>query len=287
MKIFLASCLLKNIIKIGGGNLAGEHPVKNGNDMKVYLAGERRGKNEICEKFLYNSQIQIKDLKVLETFFTLRKNTQMMNLIQYFDSFLLDSGAFTFLQGTCGSVNWDEYIEEYANFINRYNIKLFFELDIDNIVGLSEVERLRLKLEKLTHKTPIVVWHKNRGKEYFEKMCKNYPYVALGGIVIKEIPRKLYERAFPWFISVAHKNNAKIHGLGYTSISGLKKYHFDSVDSSSWLLGNRAGYIEKFDLITGNFIQYTKENSRLKSRESAINNFIEWVKFSKWAEKKL
>lgn len=36
------------------------------------------------------------------------------------------------------AVNWDEYVEEYAEFIIKYDIKLFFELDIDAIVGLKK-----------------------------------------------------------------------------------------------------------------------------------------------------
>lgn len=95
-------------------------------------------------------------------------------------------------------------------------------MDIDSVVGLAEVERLRHKLERMTGKKPIPVWHKNRGKEYFVKMCEEYPYVAIGGIVTKEIPRKVYETAFPWFINTAHKHKAKIHGLGYTTVANLQ-----------------------------------------------------------------
>lgn len=186
-----------------------------------------------------------------------------------------------------GGINWDEYVEEYAAFINRWNVQLFFELDIDSVVGLTEVERLREKLEALTGKKPIPVWHRNRGKEYFIKMCENYPYVALGGIVTKEIDRKKYETAFPWFIKTAHDHKCKIHGLGYTTVANLKKYHFDSVDSTAWLYGNRGGYLYKFNPRTGLLEQLGKEGCRLKSREGAVNNFNEWVKFGKYAENHL
>ena len=144
---------------------------------------------------------------------------------------------------------------------------------------------IRDRLERMTGKKPIPVWHKNRGKEYFVKMCEEYPYVAIGGIVTKEIPRKVYETAFPWFINTAHKHKAKIHGLGYTTVANLQKYRFDSVDSTAWLYGNRGGYICKFNPRTGLMEQMSKEGCRLKSREGAVNNFNEWVKFSRYAEK--
>lgn len=113
---------------------------------------------------------------------------------------MLDSGAFSYINGkNTNNVNWDEYIESYAEFINNHNIKLFMELDIDSVVGIKEVERLRNKLERLTNKQCIPVWHKSRGKDYWLKMIKEYDYVAIGGIVTKEIKPSEY-KYFHWFI---------------------------------------------------------------------------------------
>ena len=241
------------------------------------------GDNPIADDFVRD--VKLSEMSILESFYYLRKNEEFMALAKHFGSFLLDSGAFTFMTGAHkGAINWDEYVEDYARFINKHDIKLFFELDIDSVVGLQEVERLREKLEALTGKKPIPVWHKNRGKEYFIKMCENYPYVALGGIVTKEIPRQKYEKGFPWFIKTAHLHRCKIHGLGYTTILNLPKYHFDSVDSTAWLYGNRGGYLYKFNPSKGTMDQLKADNARLKSREGAVNNFREWVKLCKYAE---
>ena len=241
------------------------------------------GDSAITEEFVRDVRLQ--EMSILESFYYLRKNEDFMAIARHFGSFLLDSGAFTFMTGAHkGAINWDEYVEEYAAFINKYDIKLFFELDIDSVVGLDKVEVLRDKLESLTGKKPIPVWHKNRGKEYFIRMCENYPYVALGGIVTKEIPRQKYEKGFPWFIKTAHEHRAKIHGLGYTTIMNLPKYHFDSVDSTAWLYGNRGGYLYKFNPSKGVMEQMKVDNARLKSREGAVNNFREWVKLCQYAE---
>lgn len=239
--------------------LAGEHPVKNGKDANW------------------------DGLNILETYYYLQKNKEFPRLIGNFQNFLLDSGAFTFMSGA-KQVNFDEYVEGYASFIKKWNIQNFFELDIDSVVGLAEVERLRKKLEILSGRKPIPVWHKSRGKEYFIKMCKNYPYVAIGGIVTKEIPMQQYERLFPWFIKTAHQYGCKIHALGYTNIKGLHKYHFDSVDSTAWLYGNMSGTVYKFDAKNGamNTIK-AKPNQRLRSKLVALNNFNEWVRLMKYA----
>lgn len=229
------------------------------------------------------------DVNILESYAYLRgAGEDYPKLFSRFKSFLLDSGAFTFMQGNGGSVNWDTYTEQYAEYINRFRVNLFFELDIDNIVGLREVERLRAKLERMTGKQPIPVWHKGRGKDYFAGMAKDYNYVAIGGIVTQEIPREKYEAAFPWFIRQAHESGAKIHGLGYTSIEGVHRYHFDSVDSTAWLYGNRGGYLYKFTPQTGDFCKIkAPAGTRLKSREAAMYNFLEWIKFQHYAEKHL
>lgn len=242
--------------------LAGEHPVKNGTQCKTW-----------------------KGCNILESFYYVRKNIHFSRLYYSCDNFLLDSGAFTFLQDKSQTCNWDVYVEDYAKFIKKYNVERFFELDIDSIVGLKEVERLRAKLEKLTNKKPIPVWHKSRGKDYFLQMCDNYPYVALGGIAIKEIPRQKYESAFPWFIHEAHKRGVKIHGLGYTGLTQLYKFKFDSIDSTAWLHGNRGGYLYIFNPKKGTIDKIEKRaNQRLKPQESAMHNFKEWVKFSQYAE---
>jgi hypothetical protein len=198
-------------------------------------------------------------------------------------NFLLDSGAFTFLADKKNSngINWDDYIVRYAKFINDHDIKLFFELDIDPVVGIKEVERLRVKLEKLTGKKCIPVWHKSRGLEYWKQMCKDYDYVAVGGIVTKEITD--YNIFYP-LLQIARQNNTKVHGLGFTGLNGdLEKYKFYSVDSTAWIYGNRGGFLYHFNGKT--LIKQKKpEGTRLKAKDVAIHNFKEWVKFQRHAK---
>ena len=259
--------------------------------MKVFLAGNGYHKtDEFNIRSLVESVTDFEDFNILESYYMLRDNEDFLHLLKRCNSFLLDSGAFTFMQGTHqGEIDWDEYIEQYADLINRWDVKLFFELDIETIVGIPEVERLRSKLEKLTNKQCIPVWHIQRGKDYYIRMCEEYNYVALGGLVGKVLTGRIPEELYHWFISTAHQHGAKIHGLGYTSVAGLHKYPFDSVDSTAWLAGNRGGFLYKFIPETGTMKQlYRKEgHGRLKARAAALNNFIEWIKFCKYAEKNL
>ena len=214
MQIYIAGTLSRPYVyrKAMELFLAGEHPVKN-------------GKNADWE-----------GLNILETYYYLQKNNEFPRLIENFQNFLLDSGAFTFMSGA-DKVDFDKYVEGYAEFIKKWGIKLFFELDIDSVVGIKEVERLRIKLEKLTGRKPIPVWHPSRGKDYWLNMIKEYDYVAIGGIAAKDISLAKYEVLFPWMLNQAHRANVKVHGLGYTKIEKLDKYRFDSIDSTTWTVG--------------------------------------------------
>ena len=221
---------------------------------------------------------------ILQSFYYCNEFTEKI-IIPKSKNFMLDSGAFTFFSAG-GAVDWNEYIKKYANFIKRNNITLYFELDIDKLIGYDNVLYYRKKLEDMTGKPCIPVWHKSRGKDEFIKMCEQYNYVSIGGIVSKEIKQTEYP-FFTWFINEAHKRGCKIHGLGFTNLQGLTKYHFDSVDSTAWVSGNRFGSVYKFNGKT--MIKYDKkQGQRLADYKAvAIHNFREWVKFQQYAEKYL
>lgn len=260
---------------------------------KVYNATQKnRGKN--MEIYLADSESRAKQMNETNKESNIFNGTNLLMSYYYCnefsekvvipscDSFMLDSGAFTFFSSG-KHVDWNDYIEKYAEFVVRNDIKLFFELDIDVLIGYENVLRLRKKLESLANRKCIPVWHKSRGLDEFVKMCKEYDYVAIGGIVTKEINSKEY-KYFPKLIKIAHDNGAKIHGLGFTSLVGITKYHFDSVDSTAWISGNRFGHIYMFNGKT--IIKHDKkEGQRIAdTKKLAVHNFNEWVKFAKYAK---
>lgn len=224
----------------------------------------------------------LKDTYCLESFYYANKNTEKM--IPLLKGFLLDSGAFTFFSAKNKNIIWEEYVDRYADFINRNKVNHFFELDIDKLVGYDNVLKLRKRLEDKTGKQCIPVWHKSRGKEQFLQMCEEYRYVAIGGIVSKEINPNQYP-IFTYLINEAHKKGAKIHGLGFTNLKGLEKYHFDSVDSTAWTTGNRFGGVYQFDGKT--LIKHAKPKGcrMVHYTKVASHNFEQWIKFQKYAER--
>lgn len=248
--------------------------------MKIFLAG--------TGLWIYLSEILKEGIPnwkpyILESFYYADKD-EIQKLMPYFGDFLLDSGAFTFMANSKTHVDWFEYAKRYAEFVGNNDIDKYLELDLDYIIGYEKTLKLREILESETGKKVIPVWHPCRGKDEFCKMCDDYDYVALGGIVGQKW--RGVEQYMPWFIKEAHKRNAKIHGLGFTKMTKLDQYHFDSVDSTAWTTGNRFGYAYYFD---GKTIKKKNrpDNTRASkemARVLAVNNFVEWCKYQQWAD---
>ena len=249
--------------------------------MIVYLAGYRS-----FEKY-YTDPTD--DIWLLSSFFEHRGADLKDYLFQ--EKHILDSGAFSTFKNPkeAQKIDWDDYVERYIQLINKTNQKLFFEMDIDCVVGLEKVEYYRKIIEDKTGKQPIPVWHFHRGWDYFESMCESYPYVAIGtvpvtrqGQLIRKNPLILKK-----FIDTAHKHKTKIHGLGFTQTGMLDKLNFDSIDSTSWLSGGKYGQIYQFN---GREMIYTNppKGMRVANYKTANTyNFKEWIKFQKYAEQYL
>ncbi|MEB5827133.1 hypothetical protein MXE62_02870 [Staphylococcus haemolyticus] len=238
---------------------------------------------------------------VLDSFYYFRKasDNTIKKMMSYIKSdkcktFILDSGAFTYMESAKVSDkliydDFEQYIREYCDFINKWDIEHFVEMDIDLVVGIKKVEEYRKTIERLTGKPVIPVFHRERGEKYFHRMCEEYDYVAVGGLVGTTYARQHYHY-LQWFIDVAHANNAKIHGLGFTSIEGLKKYNFDTVDSTSWLSGSRFASINAWNPITKKFDKYNKPRGKQTvkgfHRLADKCNGKAWIQFGKYLEKR-
>lgn len=98
--------------------------------MKLFLAGQKRYIDFGKEDGVY----------ILESFYYADKWTEKH--IPFFKDFLLDSGAFTFFSSKTKNMNYEEYVDKYADFINRNNVTKFFELDIDKLIGYENVWKL-------------------------------------------------------------------------------------------------------------------------------------------------
>lgn len=247
---------------------------QEGNSMNIMLAGGESGADKLGEQRKKYSPY------ILESF--LQTTEKSVKYLPYYGDYMLDSGAFSMLMGNAKKVDLKTYVDSYIAYVQKYNVQKFFELDIDPVIGYEEVLKIRKYIAEKVGRSPIPVWHKSRGMKDFIEMCKRYKYVAIGGYVSGEFTKGEVEK-FPLLIKEARSHGAKIHGLGFTQLKYLPRFHFDSVDSTAWVSGNRFGAVYKFNGKT--MVKYNKPaGMRVKNKEVAINNFVEWVKFQEYAK---
>lgn len=195
--------------------------------MKLYLA--------IGSGTPYDMLARASPPYILESFLSIRYDTMRYAVSPGCKGFMLDSGAFTFMTSKKGKpIDWEAYVIKYADFIKSNDIKYFYEVDVDTVIGVGPTRKLRNQLEDLVGRQCIPVWHRCRGKQAFHHMVDEYDYVSLGGIASREIkPRE--HPMLRWFVDYAHKNATQIHGLGGAKFYDKKWFiPFDSVDASSW-----------------------------------------------------
>lgn len=96
------------------------------------------------------------------------------------------------------------------------------------------------------------------------------------------VPKKTIKKILPTFVQISKEYGAKMHCLGYTPSDILaEKLDFYSVDSTSWLCGNRMGIVMKF--LGDKMLRLTiPRDKRVKPRETVAHNFLEWLKYAEW-----
>lgn len=243
--------------------------------MKIFLAG-----NGTMDYLNHHSPF------ILQTFYDMRKMDESLcrRLVYEPDMFLLDSGAFTFMNRGI-TVNWRDYANEYIDFINRYDVRYFFELDLDTVIGVEKTRQLTAYIEGRTRKQSIPVFHACRGLDRWREMCQTYGYVAIGASGVTEECRWVKnDRLLKQMVSIAHSYGSLVHGLGYTRLNNLNNttIPFDSVDSTSVLSGQRFGTMYLF---AGEQLISKSIKGRVKDyRTLSEHNVIEWIKMQRFKE---
>lgn len=180
--------------------------------------------------------------------------------------FMTDSGGYSFaatsdIEKMMSGETWKEYLNEYVQWLWDWREYIFsaVNLDIDGFVGRDTVDYWNLDLfvplERVMEISYVVhplyphqvefdytdKYGINRAKEYF----KAFDYVGINPEMLK-MQIKIYE------MSKLYKK--RIHGFGWTSIPILRRTPFASIDSTTWLGGQRYGTSYIYD--GANFFAY-------------------------------
>ena len=134
--------------------------------MKIYTAGiapSGGGKAEY-----YANAIKKHKPFILESFYYADETTE--KLLPYFGDFLLDSGAFTFMSSSKTYVVWEDYIERYADFINRNKVEKFFE---NFKFSLDKFREVYYCISILIHKGGEAMgWVLNKNRPVCPQICE-------------------------------------------------------------------------------------------------------------------
>ena len=96
--------------------------------MKIYLAGSEI--RDIFSNFNY-------DFNRLESFYYVTKKT--VKDIKKYKRYMLDSGAFTFIMSKKKvKIDIDDFTDRYIEYIKNNEIDLFFEMDVDKVLGMKK-----------------------------------------------------------------------------------------------------------------------------------------------------
>ena len=197
--------------------------------MIMYFAGaEGKTSYELLKK------CGVKD--ILVSAYSLRYKKDLTTHTEKFKRVFLDSGGYSArIRGVIIDV------KEYANYINKNKIKLAFNLDTMDIKETLDNQKY---LEKNTKAYIVPVYHysdyKNRKyRSLIDDFIKDYEYISIGGVAGMRLggdAESLYDYVFN-----KTRDKVKVHGLGITGESVLKRYPFYSVDSTSWIAPARYG----------------------------------------------
>jgi hypothetical protein len=160
--------------------------------------------------------------------------------------FMADSGGHSFMakkgddDAMFKEAYWIPFIEEYVAWLieNREKIYCAANMDLEMFVGKKVVDKWnRLYFEPLLKYFEVIfVAHEDTDDPYgvkrFEEYAKRYRYVGINNVLYKHAAK---------FYNIAKQYGTRIHGFGWTSIPTLKQYPFFSVDSTTWLGGEKFG----------------------------------------------
>ena len=149
----------------------------------------------------------------------------------------IDSGAFSVFTGK-KTIDLEEYIKD----LRKWKCGIYAGLDV---IGDAEQTKKNCEIMKKAGLKPIPTFHFGEDYSYLEDYCKEYDFIALGGVA----QLRTYPKVSAWldncFAIIKKYWPKKIHGFAITGERYLKRYPFYSVDSTSWLAG------AKFNQVAG------------------------------------
>ena len=148
---------------------------------------------------------------------------------------MIDSGAYS-AWAKKEEIDLDAYIEFiYEVLIPNHPHAVYVNLDVINNGKLSYKNWQIMRKEGLK---PLPVYHVSTDIKWLKRYLRHTDYIGLGAIVNLSTPKRIVSLDRIWndfFIGSDKMPKVKVHGMGITSYSLMKRYPWYSIDSTSWL----------------------------------------------------
>jgi hypothetical protein len=144
-----------------------------------------------------------------------------------------DSGAFSAL--TTGAVI---KFADYAAWLRQWGPLLTVKSSLD-VIGDATESRANFERLREAGLPVIPVFHVGSDLVELKRLCAEYGYVALGGMVTRDATS-----VARWLVQcfrIAREHGTVFHGFGQTNTKLINDFPFYSVDSTSWSTGLRFG----------------------------------------------
>ena len=148
-----------------------------------------------------------------------------------------------------------EYFKTYLDWLLSHERRwdYFVELDLQEIVGLSQVKEWRREYERAgIAKRAIWVYHNCDPWSEFEYIANESPSRYIG---TEGVRRGRPLLPFAKMIRYAYDHSCRIHGFAMIKNRYLNSFPFYSIDSSSWAITSRFGVLPRFNEQRG-LVQY-------------------------------
>ncbi|MER7487929.1 hypothetical protein ABTY20_18880 [Streptomyces sp. NPDC126497] len=152
-----------------------------------------------------------------------------------------DSGAFS-VASTGATVR----LKDYAAWLEEWSPVITTAATLD-VIGDPDATHRNTEALLGAGLRVLPAFHVGTPWPVLERLCKAYPYLALGGMV----PHTKYpDEVMRWLVKafrIGGEHGTVFHGFGQTRAATLASLPFYSADSSTWIVGGRYGSMALWD----------------------------------------